>query len=108
MWLMLQQDRAEDYVIGSGEMHSVREFLECAFSRADLDWQDYVEIDPRYLRPAEVDALQADPAKARRQLGWRSRTGFAELVHLMVDAEMDVLKRRQSGVLEPLVEGSEQ
>jgi GDPmannose 4,6-dehydratase len=108
MWRMLQADKPEDYVIGTGEMHSVREFLQHAFARVDLDWQDYVELDPRYLRPAEVDALQADPSKAHRQLGWSHRTPFQDLVRLMVDAEMESLRRRRSGVLEPLAEGGRQ
>jgi GDPmannose 4,6-dehydratase len=88
MWLMLQQEEPEDYVIGTGETHSVREFVELAFACADLDWRDHVEIDPRYYRPAEVEVLQADPGKARRCLGWRHRVGFRELVRLMVEAEM--------------------
>ena len=108
MWMMLQADKPEDYVVGTGETHSVREFLEHAFARVDLDWKDYVELDPRYLRPAEVDALQADPSKTHEQLGWRHRTGFPQLVQLMVDAEMESLERRRSGVLEPLAEGGHQ
>ena len=103
MWLMLQQDKPDDYVIGTGENHSVREFLELAFGRVGLDWTDHVTIDPRYYRPAEVDNLLADPAKARRQLGWQHRTSFRELVELMVDAESLALasptrgKRRWEG-----------
>jgi GDPmannose 4,6-dehydratase len=99
MWLMLQRDDPEDYVVGTGEMHSVREFLEAAFRSAGLDWHDYVEIDPRYFRPAEVEALQADPSKARRQLGWQHRTSFEALVKLMVDAELEDLGRRMAGVV---------
>jgi len=106
MWLMLQQDEPEDFVIGTGEMHTVREFLELAFSRAGLDWHDYVETDPRYLRPAEVEALQADPAKARRKLKWEHRTGFLELVHLMVDAEMEDLARPASTAVKHLMQQS--
>lgn len=93
MWLMLQQERPEDYVIATGETHSVREFLEEAFSYAGLDWRDCVEIDPKYYRPAEVDMLVGDAGKARRQLGWAPKTTFKELVRLMVDADMSVLKR---------------
>jgi GDPmannose 4,6-dehydratase len=107
MWLMLQQDTPDDYVIGTGETHSVRDFLEAAFGHANLDWREYVAMDPRYLRPAEVDALCADPTKARRELGWSHRTGFKELVRLMVDAEMDSLQRRRLGILEPVGEDSE-
>lgn len=104
MWRMMQQDAADDFVIGTGEMRTVREFIEHAFSRADLDWKEYVEIDPRYFRPAEVDALQADPSKARRVLGWEPKVKFKELVRLMVDAEMEDLRRRQAGVLTPVGE----
>ncbi len=91
MWLMLQQDEPEDFVIGTGETHTVREFLELSFAHLDLDWRDHVEIDSRYLRPAEVEALQADPSQARTRLNWRHRVTFPELVKLMVNAEMDQL-----------------
>ena len=95
MWMMLQQDRPEDYVVGTGESHGVKEFLERAFARVGLDWQKHVIIDPRYYRPAEVEDLLANPAKAREHLGWQHRTGFGELVDLMVDAEMrDATKQR--------------
>ena len=76
MWLMLQQDAPDDYVLATGETHSVREFLEAAFAHADLDWRQYVEIDPRYFRPTEVDALQGDAGKARRLLGWQPKVSF--------------------------------
>ena len=102
MWLMLQREQPADYVIGTGEMHTVREFLELAFAEAGLDYREYVETDPRYYRPAEVDALQADPAKARAELGWQHRTGFAQLAQLMVQAELESLKNRSSGVLQPV------
>jgi GDPmannose 4,6-dehydratase len=88
MWLMLQQEKPDDYVIATGEKHSVREFLQEAFSYAGLDWKKYVVIDERYFRPAEVDVLQGDARKARRKLGWRPRVSFRELVRLMVDADM--------------------
>jgi GDPmannose 4,6-dehydratase len=88
MWLMLQQQKPDDYVVATGETHSVREFLEAAFSYAGLDWRRYVVVDPRYFRPAEVDVLQGDARKARRRLGWRPRVGFKKLVELMVDADM--------------------
>ncbi|MGC9969698.1 MAG: GDP-mannose 4,6-dehydratase [Bryobacteraceae bacterium] len=94
MWMMLQQESPDDYVIGTGEMRTVREFLEQAFVHAGLDWRDRVEIDARCFRPAEVEALEADPSKARERLGWRHRVGFEELVGLMVDAEMSELARR--------------
>jgi GDPmannose 4,6-dehydratase len=94
MWLMLQQDQPEDYVIGTGEMHTVREFLELSFAHAGLDWHNHVETDPRYLRPAEVEALQADTSKARGRLHWEHRVAFPELVRLMVDAEMNELARK--------------
>jgi GDPmannose 4,6-dehydratase len=87
MWLMLQQEQPDDYVIATGETHSVKEFLEESFSCADLDWKDYVEIDPKYFRPAEVDLLIGDAGKAKRELGWEPRVSFRELVHLMVEAE---------------------
>ena len=88
MWLMLQQDTPDDYVVATNETHSVREFLEVAFEYAGLNWQDYVEFDARYLRPAEVDLLIGDPAKAKEKLGWEPSVTFEELVHLMVDADM--------------------
>jgi GDPmannose 4,6-dehydratase len=87
MWLMLQQDEPEDYVIATGETHSVRDFLDLTFGHLGLDWQKYVEIDPRYHRPAEVDLLIGDPSKARAKLGWQARTSFSELVRLMVEAD---------------------
>jgi GDPmannose 4,6-dehydratase len=91
MWRMLQQDRPQDYVIGSGETHSVRELVELAFAHVGLDYRKHVVSDPRYYRPAEVDLLLADPARARRELGWAPKAGFAELVAMMVDADMERL-----------------
>ena len=88
MWLMLQQDKPEDYVIATGETHSVGEFLTEAFSYADLDWHDYVEMDPKYLRPSEVELLVGDASKARKALGWEPKVTFKDLVRLMVDADM--------------------
>ncbi|HEY9436981.1 MAG TPA: GDP-mannose 4,6-dehydratase [Blastocatellia bacterium] len=93
MWLMLQQDEADDYVIATGETHSVREFLDEAFGRLDLDWKQFVEIDPRYFRPTEVDLLVGDASKARRKLGWEPKITFKELVRTMVDADLTDLKR---------------
>ncbi len=88
MWLMLQQSEPRDYVIGTGECHSVREFLEEAFNYAGLDWEQYVRIDPRYFRPTDVELLLADAARGRKELGWRPRVTFKQLVRIMVDADM--------------------
>ncbi len=93
MWLILQQDKPDDYVIATGETHSVRDFLDEAFSYVGLDWHEFVDIDPRYFRPAEVDILQGDAGKARKQLGWDPKVRFRELVRLMVDADLDLVKR---------------
>lgn len=89
MWLMLQQDKAEDYVIATGETHSVREFLDEAFGLVGLDWKKYVEIDPRYYRPAEVDLLLGNPAKAKEKLGWKPKTTFKELVKIMLEYDLN-------------------
>ncbi|MEI6328263.1 MAG: GDP-mannose 4,6-dehydratase [Pseudanabaena sp. ELA645] len=91
MWLMLQQDEPDDYVVSTGETHSVREFLEEAFSYVNLKWDDYVEIDPRYFRPAEVDLLLGDSTKAKQKLGWEPKVTFKGLVELMVDADLSAL-----------------
>ena len=93
MWLMLQHERPDDFVVATGEMHSVREFVELAFALVGRDWNDFVEIDPRYLRPTEVDDLQGDATKAREALGWRPKTTFPELVRLMLDGDL-----REAGV----------
>jgi GDPmannose 4,6-dehydratase len=92
MWLMLQQDVPDDFVIATGEAHSVREFLEEAFSYVGLEWQEYIEIDPRYSRPAEVDKLVGDASKATKILGWEPQTRFRDLVRLMVDADLDMVR----------------
>ena len=97
MWLMLQQDQPEDYVIATGETHSIREFLDVAFEHVKLDWKKYVEIDPRYFRPAEVDLLIGDADKARKQLGWEAKTKFKDLVKLMVDADIKLLHDHREG-----------
>jgi GDPmannose 4,6-dehydratase len=99
MWTMLQHDAPDDFVIATGEAHTVREFAEAAFSHAGLDWQKYVEVDPRYYRPAEVDLLEGDASKAKRVLGWEPRTRFPELVALMVDADIQLLADEMSGRL---------
>ena len=91
MWLMLQQDTPDDYVIATGETHSVQEFLDLAFSHVNLDWHDYVEFDERYLRPAEVELLIGDPSKAKQVLGWEPTVTFKELVAIMVEADLQAL-----------------
>ena len=91
MWLMLQQERAEDYVIGTGETHSVEEFLIEAFNYVNLNYKEYVEIDSRYFRPTEVELLLADASKAKRELGWSPRISFKELVKIMVDSDMELI-----------------
>ncbi|MCL5044007.1 MAG: GDP-mannose 4,6-dehydratase [Deltaproteobacteria bacterium] len=93
MWLMLQQEKPDDFVIATGESHSVQEFLELAFQRAELEWRAYVDFSERYLRPSEVDVLQGDAGKAARLLGWKPRVRFADLVNMMVDADMELAER---------------
>ncbi len=97
MWLILQQDQPDDYVIATGETHSVKEFCEEAFTHAGLDWSKYVEIDERYYRPAEVDLLIGDASKAKRVLGWEAKTRFKDLVKLMVDADLKTLEDQLAG-----------
>ena len=91
MWRMLQQPTPQDYVVGTGQTHSVRELVEAAFGHVGLKWQDYVVTDPKFMRPAEVDVLLADPSKARKELGWTPKVGFSELVAMMVDADLERL-----------------
>ena len=91
MWLMLQQDEPDDYVVATGETYSIKKFLDIAFEYANLKWEDYVEFDPRYLRPAEVDLLIGDPSKAKAKLGWEPSVTFEQLVHLMVDSDLKAL-----------------
>ncbi len=95
MWLMLQQPEPDDYVVGTGESHSVREFLDLAFAMLDLDWREYVEIDPRYFRPTEVEHLCANPRKAREVLGWRPRVSFEGLVKMMVEHDLHLARREK-------------
>ncbi len=95
MWLMLQQDKPDDYVVATGESYSVREFVEIAFAEVGLDWQRHVEIDPRYFRPTEVNALCGDPTKARRKLGWTPRVSFKELVKMMVAHDLGLARRER-------------
>ena len=92
MWLMLQQDHPEDYVVATGETHPVREFCELAFGHVGLDYRDYVVIDERFMRPAEVDLLIGDPTKAKNKLGWFPRTSFPELVQMMVESDLRLLR----------------
>ncbi len=92
MWRMLQQPEPDDYVVATGENHSVRELVEIAFDRAGLDWRKFVKVDDTLLRPAEVDTLIGDPSKARAKLGWKPRVSFTELVRMMVDADLERLK----------------
>ena len=96
MWLMLQRDNPTDYVVATGETHSVGEFLELAFGTVDLDWRDYVVQDARFMRPAEVDLLVGDPSKAGRELGWEPAVTFSELVRLMVDADLKMLRNGET------------
>jgi GDPmannose 4,6-dehydratase len=102
MWTMLQQDAPDDYVIGTGESHSVREFAEAAFAHVGLDWRDHVVIDERYLRPAEVDELRADASKAHRVLGWSPEINFRQLVSMMVDADVGELQHKLKGGAEAI------
>ncbi|HOG58394.1 MAG TPA: GDP-mannose 4,6-dehydratase [Anaerolineaceae bacterium] len=97
MHMLLQQDSPDDYVIGTGEAHSVRDFLDEAFGYADMDWHKYVEIDPRYFRPTEVDYLLCDPTKAKTKLGWEPKIKFHELVRIMVDADLELLNLPKPG-----------
>ena len=97
MWLMLQQDTPDDFVIGTGECHSVREFVEEVFSYVGLNWEEYVKIDPRYFRPTEAELLLADPVKARERLGWSPKVSFKELVRIMVDADMAAVELKSPG-----------
>ena len=96
MWRMLQQDEPDDYVVATGQTHTVREFMEAAFAHAGLDWREHVKIDPKYYRPAEVDLLVGDASRAREKLGWRPTTSFEDLVKLMVDEDIALLKRENT------------
>jgi len=97
MWLMLQAQEADDYVVATGETHTVEEFVECAFDHVGLDWRKYVESDHRYFRPTEVDILLGDASKAHKKLGWVPKVRFHELVRLMVDADVQLLKEKMTG-----------
>jgi GDPmannose 4,6-dehydratase len=95
MWLILQHDRPDDYVIATGRTHSIRDFLDLVFGHLQLDWQQYVEIDPRYFRPAEVDLLLGDPGKAERELGWNPETDLASLARIMVEHDLELAQRER-------------
>ena len=95
MWLMLQQEKPDDYVIATGQTHSIREFLELAFERVGLDWNKYVEIDKRYLRPTEVDLLRGDPSRAKKVLGWEPKVGFEQLAAMMIDADLELARQEK-------------
>jgi len=97
MWLMLQQDEPDDYVVATGETHSVQELVEIAFRHVGLDWRDHVVVDEKYVRPAEVDLLIGDASKAREKLGWRQEVSFEELVRMMVDSDLALLQKRALG-----------
>jgi GDPmannose 4,6-dehydratase len=97
MWLMLQQPKGDDFVIATGESATVRQFAEAAFSRANLDWQKFVKIDERYLRPSEVDSLVGDASKAKKILGWKAETNWRKLAEIMVDADIKLLDEKLSG-----------
>lgn len=105
MWLMLQAEKPDDYVVATGETYSVREFCERAFAQVNLDWKDFVKFDARYLRPAEVDLLLGDPSKARKQLNWKPRVSFPELVKMMVETDLELAEReltlKQAGFTTP-------
>ena len=102
MWLMLQQSKADDYVIATGVIHSVRDLVDIAFARVGLDWQKHVKTDPKFLRPAEVDQLIGDPSKARKELGWEPKVDFKQLVEMMVDADMERLSAGASTTVAPI------
>jgi GDPmannose 4,6-dehydratase len=95
MWMMLQQDKPDDYVVATGETHSVREFVEAVFNMLGLDWGKYVKIDPRYFRPAEVDLLLGDAGKARKVLGWKPKVSFQDLVKMMVEHDWDLAREER-------------
>ena len=104
IWKMMEREKAEDYVIGTGEAHSVKEFLDEAFGYLDMDWKEYVRIDPRYFRPTEVDYLLADPQKAMRELNWEPRVYFRDLVRIMVDADLEFVNQESPGEGKKLLE----
>ncbi len=97
MWLMLQQQKPADYVVATGETHSIRELLELAFSMLGLDYREFVEFDPKYTRPSEVDVLQGDPTRARESLGWKPEVNFRDLIKMMVESDLEQARRENYG-----------
>jgi GDPmannose 4,6-dehydratase len=95
MWIMLQQPKGDDYVVATGETHSIKEMLKVAFDHVNLDWKKYVKFDERYLRPSEVDVLLGDASKAKKKLGWVHQTGFKELIKRMVDHDLDLAQQEK-------------
>jgi GDPmannose 4,6-dehydratase len=106
MWLMLQQEKPDDYVVASGETHTVREFCEIAFKAAGMDWEKYVKVDPKFLRPAEVSLLQGDASKAKKVLGWKPKTSFKQLIRMMVDSDIDLVSKAKDASKKPAGAGS--
>jgi len=98
MWMMLQQPEPEDYVLATGKTHSIRELLAAAFGAVGLNWEEYVEIDPKLMRPAEVDYLRGDASKAREKLGWEPQVGFEELIKMMVEADLEAVQKAANGI----------
>jgi GDPmannose 4,6-dehydratase len=98
MWMMLQQPEPEDFVLATGKTHSIRELLEAAFGAVGLDWEEYVEIDPKLIRPAEVEFLCGDATKAREKLGWEPQVGFEELIKMMVEADLEAVQKAENGI----------
>jgi GDPmannose 4,6-dehydratase len=105
--MILQQSKPEDYVLATGKTHSIRELLEVAFGVVGLDWQQYVEIDPKFIRPAEVDFLCGDATKARERLGWQPRVSFEELVKMMVEADLQAVQRGKNDFANAASDGEE-
>jgi GDPmannose 4,6-dehydratase len=106
MWLMLQQEKPDDYVISTGETHTVKEFCEIAFNASGMDWKKYVKTDPKFMRPAEVSLLQGDSSKAKKVLGWNPKTSFKQLVRMMVDSDIDLVSRGKDANKNPAGAGS--
>ena len=101
MWLLLQAEEPDDYVVATGETHSVKEFLKATFAHLDLDWKEYVESDPRYMRPTEVDQLLGDYSRIKDELGWEPKVSFQQLVEMMVDSDMRLAKAEQRAGMSP-------
>jgi GDPmannose 4,6-dehydratase len=104
MWMILQQPEPDDFVLATGRTHSIRELLEVAFGVAGLDWEKYVEVDPKFIRPAEVDFLCGDATKARERLGWQPRVSFEELIKMMVEADLQAAQKGTSNLTAAAVE----